>query len=196
MELRMRYATQELTLNLAGLDVVGDALGGAAVDLATGGESSADNLKDGTLERLGHGLVAHGAADLDDLVERDGLGVLDVLLLFAVTRGLLEGLDDQGRGGGHDRDGGLTVLDGQADGDAETLPVASGLGDIFTDLCRESALFLISRFSICAGRTLGRETERTDLGGERGGGTDFTTGRTEVDDLDLGGIELGSCSGR
>ena len=45
-------------------------------------------------------------------------------------------------------------------------------------------------------RTLGRETERTDLGGESGGGTDFTTGRTEVDDLDLGGIELGSCSGR
>ena len=45
-------------------------------------------------------------------------------------------------------------------------------------------------------RTLGRETERTDLGSEGGGGTDFTTGRTEVDDLDLGGIELGSCSGR
>jgi len=45
-------------------------------------------------------------------------------------------------------------------------------------------------------RTLGRETERTDLGGESGRGTDFTTGRTEVDHLDLGGIELGSCSGR
>jgi hypothetical protein len=48
----------------------------------------------------------------------------------------------------------------------------------------------------CGIRTLGRETERTDLGGKGGGGTDFTTGRTEVDDLDLGGIELGSCSGR
>ena len=163
----------KLTLNLAGLDVVGDALGGAAVDLATGGESSADNLKDGTLERLGHGLVAHGAADLDDLVERDGLGVLDVLLLFAVTRGLLEGLDDQGRGGGHDRDGGLTVLDGQADGDAETLPVAGGLGDIFTDL-------------------LGRKTERTDLGRKGGRGTDLTSGGTEVNDLLLVGVEFGS----
>jgi hypothetical protein len=43
----------------------------------------------------------------------------------------------------------LTVLDGQLDGDTETLPVTSGLGDIFTDL-------------------LGRKTERTDLGGERG----------------------------
>lgn len=163
----------KLTLNLAGLDVVGDALGGAAVDLAASGEGSADNLKDGTLERLGHGLVAHGAGNLDDLVKRDGLGVLDVLLLLAVTRGLLEGLDDQGRGGGHDGDGGLTVLDGQADGHAETLPVASGLGDIFTDL-------------------LGRETERTDLGRKGGRGTDLTSGGTEVNDLLLIGVEFGS----
>jgi hypothetical protein len=143
---------KKLTLNLAGLDVIGDALGGAAVDLATGGESSADNLKDGTL---------------------DGLGVLDVLLLFAVTRGLLEGLDDQGGGRGNDRDGGLTVLDGQADGDAETLPVAGGLGDIFTDL-------------------LGRKTERTDLGRKGGRGTDLTSGGTEVNDLLLVGVEFGS----
>ena len=113
--------------------------------------------------------MAHGAADLDDLVERDGLGVLDVLLLFAVTRGLLEGLDDQRGGGGNDRDGGLTVLDGQADGDAETLPVASGLGDIFTDL-------------------LGRKTERTDLGRKGGGGTDLTSRCPQVDDLNFVGV--------
>ena len=111
---------KKLTLNLAGLDVIGDALGGAAVDLATGGEGSADNLKDSSLEGLGHGLVAHGAADLDDLVERDGLGVLNVLLLFAVTRGLLEGLDDQGRGGGHNGDRSLTVLDGETNSHTET----------------------------------------------------------------------------
>ena len=41
-------------------------------------------------------------------------------------------------------------------------------------------------------RTLGRKTKRTNLGRECGRGTDFTTRRTEVDDLDLGGIELGS----
>jgi hypothetical protein len=117
--------------------------------------------------------VAHGAANLNDLVKRDALGVLDVLLLFAVARGLLEGLDHKGGGGGNDRDGGLTVLDGQADGDAETLPVASGLGDIFTDL-------------------LGRKTEGTDLGRKSGGGTDLTSGGTEVDNLLLVGIELGS----
>ena len=117
--------------------------------------------------------MTHGAADLDDLVKRDGLGVLDVLLLFAVTRGLLEGLDDKGGGGGNNGNSGLTVLDGQADSDAETLPVAGGLGDIFTDL-------------------LGRKTERTDLGRKGGRGTDLTSGGTEVNDLLLVGIELGS----
>ena len=52
-----------------------------------------------------------------DLIKRDALGVLDVLLLLAVTGRLLEGLDDERRGGGNDGDGSLTVLDGQLDGD-------------------------------------------------------------------------------
>jgi len=43
-------------------------------------------------------------------------------------------------------------------------PVTGGLRDIFTDL-------------------LGRETERTDLGGERGRSTDLASGGAEVDDL-------------
>lgn len=46
------------------------------------------------------------------------------------------------------------------------------LCDIFTDLLR-------------------RQTERTDLGGERGRGADLTTGRAQVDDLYLIGVELG-----
>lgn len=122
-------------LNLARLDVVGDVLRAAAIDLAAGAESSSENLLDGTLQVLGHGLKAHGAGDVDDLIEGNALGVLDVLLLLPVARGLLEGLDDERRGRGNDGDLGLTVLDGQPDGDTETLPVASGLGDIFTDLC-------------------------------------------------------------
>jgi hypothetical protein len=54
-----------------------------------------------------------------------------------------------------------------------TYPVAGGLGDIFTDL-------------------LGRQTEGTDLGSEGGRSTHLTTGGTEVDDLLLVGVELGS----
>jgi len=160
-------------LNLAGLDVVRDVLGAAAIDLAASAESSSENLKHGTLEVLGHRLEPHGAGNGDDLIKRNALEMLDVLLLLAVARRLLERLDDERRGRGNDGDGGLTVLDGQLDSDTETLPVTSGLGDIFTDL-------------------LWRQTERTDLGGERGRSTNFTTSRTEVDNLHLGGIDLGS----
>jgi hypothetical protein len=46
--------------------------------------------------------------------------VLDVLLLLPVARWLLEGLDDQGRGGWDNRYCCLTVLDGESYGDAES----------------------------------------------------------------------------
>lgn len=46
-----------------------------------------------------------------DLVKGDVTGVLDVLLLLPVPRGLLEGLDDKGRGGGNNGDGGLPIVD-------------------------------------------------------------------------------------
>jgi len=173
-----------LTVNLASLDVIGDILGAATIDLAADGESSTEDLKDGTLELLGKRALTHLASDLNDLVERDGLGVLDVLLLLAVTRRLLEGLDDKGRGGGHNRNLSLTVLDGETDGDTETLlyclktpelaicalariefvipyPVASVLGNVFTNL-------------------LGRQTKGTDLRSQSRLGSDLTTSHTEV----------------
>lgn len=46
--------------------------------------------------------------------------MLDVLLLFAVSRGLLEGLDNEGGCGRNDGDSGLTVLNSEFDGDTET----------------------------------------------------------------------------
>lgn len=46
-----------------------------------------------------------------DLVKGDVTGVLDVLLLLPVPRGLLEGLDDKGRSGGNNGDGGLPIVD-------------------------------------------------------------------------------------
>ena len=160
-------------LNLAGLDVVRDVLGAAAIDLAAGRVGSSENLLDGTLEVLGHGLEPHDLRNSNNLIERNALGVLDVLLLLAITWGLLEGLDDEGRGGRNDGDGGLTVLDGELHGDAKTLPVTGGFGNIFSDLygfistCSSEA-----RLPECAieleKRTLGRETKGTDLGSERG----------------------------
>jgi hypothetical protein len=111
----------ELTVDLASLDVVADVLRAAAIDLAANGESGTEDLEDGTLELLGERARAHLTGNLNNLVEGDGLGVLDVLLLLAVTRRLLESLDDKGRGGGHNGNLGLTVLDGETDGDTETL---------------------------------------------------------------------------
>lgn len=48
----------------------------------------------------------------------------------------LESLDDEGRCGRNDVDLGLSVLDGELDRYAETLPRRGSLGDIFTDLLR------------------------------------------------------------
>ena len=46
----------------------------------------------------------------------------------------LESLDDERGGGGDDVNLGLTVLDGELYGDAQTLPSTGGLRDIFTNL--------------------------------------------------------------
>jgi len=143
MFLNWYSASQRHTLNLAGLNVVRHSLGAAAVNLATSAESSAENLLDGTLQVLGHRLEAHGAGNVDDFIQRNALGVLNVLLLLPVTRRLLEGFDNQRRGRRNDGHLSLTVLDGQLDGDAKTLPVASSLGNIFTDLYTILAIALV-----------------------------------------------------
>lgn len=148
-------------VNLASTNGVGDGLGALAIDLATDGVGGTENLLHDSLQRLGERLEAHGAGNVNDLVEGHALVVLDVLLLLAVARGLLQRTDDKGRSTGHDGDGGLTVLDGELDRDTEALPVASSLGDVFTNF-------------------LGRQTQRTDLGGKSGRGTNLTSGGTEV----------------
>ena len=125
-----------------------------AIDSAANGESSTKDFLDGTLKLTSEGLVTHGTGDLNNVIKSDVTRVLDVLLLLAVTRGLLESSDDQGRGRGNDGDLSLTVLDGQLDSDTETLPVSSALGNVFSDLLR-------------------RETERTNLGGESAGSTNL-----------------------
>jgi hypothetical protein len=159
-------------VNLARLDIIADVLGAASINLASDGKRGAQDLKNATTELLGKTAGAHGASNLNDLIERDGLGVLDVLLLLAVTGRLLESTDDEGRSGGNNRDRGLTVLDGELDGDTETFPVTGSLGNIFTNF-------------------LGRQTQRTDLGGKCRLSTNLTTGGTEVDDLHLIGVEFG-----
>lgn len=119
-------------LDLSGLNIIGHSLRAATVHLAACAESSSENLLDRALQILRHGLKSHSARNVDDLIERDALRVFDVLLLLAVSWGLFEGLDDERRGGGDDGDGSLTVLDGEFDRNPKALPVAGGLGNIFT----------------------------------------------------------------
>lgn len=100
------------------------------------GLGSAEDLLDGAAEFFCERLVSHGAGNFDDIVDADVAGVHSALLLLAVSGGLLEGADDEGGSGGNDGDGSLTVLDGELHSHTETLPVASGLGDVFTDFFR------------------------------------------------------------
>eukprot|EP01084_Bolivina_argentea_P223336 377898_1 len=158
-------------LELALVDLVLDGHGVLAVDGAADGDGSSEDGQNGSLHALGHGLVGDVLGDLEDLLEANVATVLDVLDLLAVTRGLLEGADQHGGGTGGDVNLGDAVLDGQAAGDLETLPLLGGLHDVLTNL-------------------LGVETEGTDLGGQGGGGGDLTSDGADDDDLLLIGVEL------
>lgn len=108
-----------LTVDVAAVNGFNDRLWGLAIDLASHTVSSTQDLLNSARQLLGERLVAHGASNLDNLVEADRLVVLDVLLLLAVARGLLQGLDNEGRGSRDDRNSGLTVLDGELDSYAQ-----------------------------------------------------------------------------
>jgi len=86
------------TVNVTVLDLVRDILRTSAVDLAAHAESCAEDLEDGALQLLGQGLVgaSHCSGNIEDLIQRDGLRMLDVLLLLSVSRWLLEGSNDKG----------------------------------------------------------------------------------------------------
>ena len=102
--------------NLFVVDLVDDIVRGLAIDCATHALRSTENLLHSTLQVLRQRLETHRSRNLNNLIERNVASMFDVLLLFAVTRGLLERTDDEGGGGGNHGDGGLTVLDGEFDG--------------------------------------------------------------------------------
>jgi hypothetical protein len=83
------------TLNLSALDIIADILWTSSINLTTNAECSSENLLDRTLQFLRQRLESHCSRNFDDFFERDGLAVLDVLLLLPVARRLLQGLDDK-----------------------------------------------------------------------------------------------------
>ena len=111
-----------LTFNISFLDIITELLRTSSVNLAANTKASTQNLQHGTLQFTREGFVrtTHGSCNVKDFIERDGLRVLDVLLLFAVTGRFLQGADDERRCGGDDADSSLSILDGKLDCDAET----------------------------------------------------------------------------
>lgn len=121
-------------LQITAVNLVDNIVRRLAIDRAPNALRGAKNLLHSPAKLLRKRLAPHRPRNLDDLVQGDVTTVLDVLLLFAVTGRLLERADDEGRGGGNDRDGRLTVLNGKLDGNTEALPRAGRLRNIFTDL--------------------------------------------------------------
>lgn len=172
-----------LTVNLASLDIIRHILRAAAVDLAADRERGTQDLADGAAELLGEAAEAHGARDVDDVVQGDRLVVLDVLLLLAVTGGLLQGLDDQRRRRRHNRDLGLTVLDGELDRDTEAfLSTEFGSARLFGHhLAQQAGPYPVTRvLGNVFTNLLGRQTKRSDLGSQSRLSSDLTTGHPQV----------------
>ncbi|CAH0364561.1 unnamed protein product, partial [Pelagomonas calceolata] len=149
-------------LQFAVLDLLHDVHGRLAVDRAADREGRPQHLEDRALELAGHRAGPHRPRDLNHLVQRDVAVVLDVLLLLAVADGLVERLDDQGRGRGDHLDRRLAVDDRQLHGHVHALPVHRRLLDVLADL-------------------FGGEAEGADLRRERRGRADFTADGTHDD---------------
>jgi hypothetical protein len=121
-------------LNLTSLNLGAHIRGRETLDGAAHGIAGAENLADGAGEILGKGAVANLAGNLNNLIESQVTVMLDVLLLLAITGGLLKSLDDVAGSGGLDLKGSNTVGNGQLDADTKTLVLLSLLGNIFLNL--------------------------------------------------------------
>merc|ERR1719361_1988286 len=161
------------TIDLPVIDLINHVVRIHSVHGAPHGLGGPQDLLHHSGELLGHGPGPHDPGRVDDVVQADVTAVLDVLHLLPVPGRLLQRLDDEGGGGGDHGDCGLPVLDLELHGDLEALPLGRVLGDVVTNL-------------------LGRQTEGADLGGEGGGGANFTADSSEVDVFHLGGVELWS----
>lgn len=147
--------------NLARLDLGSHGLGRNTIDRAAHRVAGTQDLLDGAGQVASKRLVADLAGNIDDRLEGQVAVVLNVLLLLAVARGLLQGLDDHARSRRQNLDGGGTVLHSQLDADAQASIISRRLDDVVVDL-------------------LGGDTERTDLLGE-GRTSTFLTDGADVD---------------
>ena len=147
------------------VDLINEVVWCLTIDGASNRLSRAKDLLHDSGKVLGHGSGPHDPGGVDDVVQSDVAIVLDVLDLLPVPGRFLEGLDDESRGRGNNLHLGLPVLDGEFDGDLESLPVLCGLGDVVTDL-------------------LWGQTQGTDLWGQSRGCGDLASNSTKADNLE------------
>ena len=134
------------------------------VNSATNGLRRSQDFFDDTSQVSGHGPGSHGPSSAQDIIHGDVAIVLDVLDFLAVTWRFLKSLNDESGSTRYHIHFGLTVLDGPSYGDFQAFPILGCLGDVITNL-------------------FGGQTQRTNLGGQSRGGSDFTTDSTKADNL-------------
>ena len=107
-----------------------------SVNGAAEGDAGSEDLLAGTVEGDGHGLVglSHGLGDSEDVVELNIAGMSHILGLFSISAWLLEGLDDEWGSRWQDLNFALSILDSDFNLDFHSLPLGSGLLDVFTNL--------------------------------------------------------------
>ena len=137
-------------------------LGALLIDGAAEGEAGTEDLLDGSLEGLGHGLFLDDLGDLLDLLESEVALVGHVLDFLSVTLVVAELLDKQGGGRGVDGDFSSSVLALELDHHSDALPLAAFLDDVLTHL-------------------LSVQTQGAELGSEGGCGAGLSAENFDVD---------------
>ncbi len=122
-------------LDFPRVDESGQFLAGLSVNSASKGHTGTEHLLNGSLEGDGQRFLgfSHGLGDLKNIVELDVTVVGNVLGLLSISCGLLEGLDQKWGDGWSDGNSALSVLDGDLDLNFNSLPLGSGLLDVFSD---------------------------------------------------------------
>lgn len=120
--------------DLTTLDFHAHIASGNALNLATHGRASAQDLQNSSLELTGQGLGAILASNINHLVQGEAAVMLDVLFLLAVARRLLQSLDNQACGRGHGFNGSHTVRNSNLDTHTKTLVLLGGAHNIVINL--------------------------------------------------------------
>lgn len=116
----------------------------------------AQDLFDGATECSRHRSWSHRTGNGNYVVERQIATVFDILLSLAISGWLFQSFNYQRSRRRHNRNSGLSILNGQLNCDFQTFPITGSLGDVVTNFfgrlkCENSSLdtnYCMSKLSI------------------------------------------------